>query len=206
MSNMIHAEVRKQNVTRGELRKLREQGKIPAVLKRGDGTSSPIMIEEKDLMALLKNSDQSIFQMALDDQKPVPAMVGEIQREPVNRAILHVDFRQINMQEPIRAEVRVELVGQPKGHSNDYLIQTPRVDVEIRCMPDKLPSVIEADISHLEIGNSLTAGELQLPEGVELLTEPNESVVVVLAVQKGSEAEAEAEEQTAEAEAAGEEA
>lgn len=201
MSNVIHAEVREQKVTRGELRKLREQGKIPGVLKRGDGTSSPLLIEEKQLMALLKDSDQSIFQMALGDQGIVPAMVGEIQRETLNRSILHVDFRQINMKEPIRAEVRIELVGEPKGHSNDYLIQTPRLDVEIRCMPDQLPSVIEADISHLEIGSSLSAGELKLPEGVELLTDPNEAVVVILAVQKGAEAEAEAESADAEQEA-----
>lgn len=182
MTNSIQAEHRQHGTTRGELRKLREEGKVPGVLYGKNVDNSPILVDEKELMALLRGNDHAVVHMKLEGEAEVPVMVEEVQRHSLNREILHVDFRQINMREPIRADVRVEFSGRPKGESKDYLLQVQKHDIEVRCLPDRLPALIEADISHLEIGNGLTAGELHMPEGVEMLTEPSEVIAVILAV------------------------
>lgn len=184
MNDSIRAEIRPSGTSRGQLRKLREEGKVPGVLYGKDQASSPLMVDEKELMALIKDGSTRVLQMKLGEKDDIPVMVGDVQRDALSRSILHVDFRQVNMQDPIRAQVRVEIVGEPKASKSEYLLHVQKTEVEVRCLPEHLPGVIHADISGLNIGNGLTAGQLTLPEGVELEDDPSEVIAVVMAVKK----------------------
>lgn len=185
MVETINAE-RRERTTRGELRQMREEGRVPGVVYGKDIESSPIAVAEKELMALLRENEHAVMQMKLGDGTDMPVMVESLQREPVKRTVLHVDFRHIDMKEPVRAEVRVEFVGEAQGASKDSLLQVQHNTVEVQALPNRLPPVIEADISHLEIGNGLTAGDLQLPEGVELMMDPSDVIAVLMEVQKAT--------------------
>lgn len=200
MVDTINAEIRGR-MTRGEMRQMREQGTIPGVLYGKDIESSSIAVAEKDLRALLRENEHAVMQMKLADGTEQPVMVESLQRDPIKRNLLHVDFRQIDLKEPVRAEVRVEFVGEAQGASKDSLLQVSYNTVEVQALPNLLPPVIEADISHLEIGKSLTAGELQLPEGVELVMDPGEVIASLMEVQKTTtDDEAEAVEEAAQGE------
>jgi large subunit ribosomal protein L25 len=184
MNESIHAEIRPSDAPRGQLRKLRKEGKVPGVLYGKERASSPLMVDEKELQALLKGGTARIVQMKLGEKDDIPVMVGDVQRDALTRSILHVDFRQVNMNDPITAHVRVEIVGEPKASKSEYLLHVQKTEVEVRCLPENLPSVIHADISGLHIGNGLTAGHLTLPDGVELEDDPSEVIAVVMAVKK----------------------
>jgi large subunit ribosomal protein L25 len=189
MNDIINAEMRPSDAPRGQLKKLRKEGKVPGVLYGKDRPGSPLMVDAKELLALLKDGSTRIVQMKLGEKEDIPVMVGDVQRDALTRSILHVDFREVNMNDPITAHVRVEIVGEPKANKSEYLLHVQKTEVEVRCLPERLPGVIHADISGLNIGNGLTAGQLKLPEGVELEDDPDEVIAVVMAVKKPLEPE-----------------
>lgn len=100
----------------------------------------------------------------------------------------HVDFLQINMEREVSATVRVNLKGDPVGVKQEGgVLQTEVYDVDIQCLPGKIPMEITADISQLHIGDSLLVKDLQLPEGVELLSDPDQYIASVVPPQKPEE-------------------
>jgi large subunit ribosomal protein L25 len=108
------------------------------------------------------------------------AMIRDLQVDPVDRQVLHVDFQRILMTEKLRVMVHVEPQGVPKGVKNEGgMMDFVTREVEIECLPDKIPPKIVIDVSGLEIGDHVEAKDLQMPEGVELLEEPETVIVSV---------------------------
>lgn len=189
MSNEITVENRDRHLTRGQLRELREEGMVPGVVYGKDIKNSPILVDMKELLALLKDNSRSVLEMNLPQEGTIPVMVEEVQRDHINRTLLHIDFHQITMTDPIRTNVRVELIGKPEGVAEGAMLQILKNEVEIKCLPQQLPSEITAVINHLQVGDSLLAGDLAIPEGVELLTDGHEVIATILAVKPVSEEE-----------------
>lgn len=194
----IQAENRKPG-TKSELRKLREQGKVPGSVSGKKLPPVSIAVDEKELLQLLQGHGSEIIELELPDHGKHPVMVKEVQRDTlVPSRVLHVDFHQIRLDRPVRAAVRIQLGGEAAGVKEGGVLQTVLEEIEVKAMPKDLPPVIEADISGLGIGDKLTVADLHLPPGVEGLTDPDTVVATVLQVRKSAAEEAE---EPAEAEA-----
>ncbi|WP_028609568.1 50S ribosomal protein L25/general stress protein Ctc [Paenibacillus harenae] len=179
--------------TKADLRQLRNQGKIPGIIY-GKQISEPAMVavDSKELQALLRSHPNAVIEINIPAHGKQSVMISEVQRDTMSRDVLHVDFLQINMNEKVRANVRIQAEGDSEGVKEGGILQVILHDIEVECLPGNIPDAITADISQLAIGESLLVSDLKLPQGVVIHSEPEQVIFTILSPQKElSEEEAE---------------
>ena len=133
-----------------------------------------VKVQRKQLNVVLDriNVDNTLVNLRVPGEDgEVPVLIREIQRNPVKRDILHVDFFRIKADEKIRVLVPVELIGNPEGVRNSGgILQQNRHEIEVECLPDEIPEKFELDVEELEIGDSLHVADLDTG-GVEPVEE-----------------------------------
>jgi large subunit ribosomal protein L25 len=179
----LKAEERKDG-TKSERKGLRLNGKIPGVVYGSKISSKAITIDERELLALLRSNPNAILEMDVPQLGKLPVMINEVQRDTISRHVIHVDFHQINMNEPITATVRLDFHGEPTGVKEGGILQIQHHEIAVRCLPEHLPSSIEVDISGLEVGGNMLVSELKLSSAVEIKSDENDVLVTILAPQK----------------------
>ncbi|MCS7463206.1 50S ribosomal protein L25/general stress protein Ctc [Paenibacillus doosanensis] len=200
MEAALKAETRKSD-TKSERKGLRAKGNIPAVVYGKKVSNTPIAINEKELTAILRTNPHAIIDMVMPDGSKQPVMINEIQRDPILRTILHVDFHQINMDEPVSTTVRLDFIGDAVGVQMGGILQIQHHEIEIRCLPKQIPNAIEVDVSGLEVGSSILVSDLKVGSSIEIKSMANDVLVTVLAPQKEEAAPDTAEEAEQKAEA-----
>lgn len=185
--------------TRGELKKLRQQGIIPGVVY-GTKLGNPVRISvnEKELMALLRSHPHALIDLDVPGAGKQPVMLTEVQRDSLSRDVLHIDFHQINLNEAIKTLVRIELTGDSQGVKEGGILQPMIHELEVNCLPSQIPDIIEVDVTNLQIGENLLISDIKIPSGVTTRLDADQVVVTILAPQKEL-TEAEAADQAAEA-------
>lgn len=175
--------------TKSYLRSLRKKGKIPAVVYGHQLENLHISLDARRVGKILHTHGlYGIFNLLLENRdQPVTALIREVQRDPISGEINHIDFLRISMEETITATVPVILHGEEAILSKGGILQGGIKEVEVECLPGNLPDVIRQDISHLDIGDKLTVGQLTVPAGVKILTEPEAVVASVLSPAKAEE-------------------
>lgn len=181
--------------TRSQLNQIRAEGKIPAVIYGKEIEATPLAISEREFLQLIKGDPNVIIRMDVPDEGEKSAMVHNIQRDAIKQNILHVDFLQIDLKDKINATVRIAYEGDPAGVREGGVQQIEMHEVEVQCLPTDIPAQISVDVSELQIGDSLTAGQLTMPEGVELVTAPEQVLMNILPPQASGEAVEEASEE-----------
>jgi large subunit ribosomal protein L25 len=181
----IHIDVEPRRTTgTNSNRRLRREGKIPAIVY-GDGKDSvPIHVDRKRLTEQLRKSggDNAIFLLKLSDTgQERHAMIRDMQLDPITREIVHLDFMRVLMTEKVRVQVAVELVGTAYGVKTEGgVLDFSHREVQVECLPGDIPKSLAADVEGLHVGDHLSAGDLQLPAGVTLLDEPERVLVSVM--------------------------
>lgn len=170
--------------TRGQLRTMRQQGNIPGVVY-GTSLSKPmhVTVDEKELAHLLRTHPHSLLELDIPGAGKQPVMLNEVQREPVSRHVVHVDFHQVNMNETIKTPVRLEIIGDSVGVREGGILQPMLHELEIQCLPDRIPEMIEVNVASLGIGENLLLSDIQLPEGVTTKMDSDQVIVTILAPQ-----------------------
>jgi len=191
----------------GEARRLRRKGMIPAVVYNEKAEARPIQLNAHDFGRLLKGhgSGSVLLTLALDGEEK-KVLIREMQRHPVTDTILHVDFLEVSMTRKMRVEVPVRLVGEPVGvTTGGGVLQHLLRSVTIECLPGDLVEEIVADVSALQVGQSLMAGDIPLPSSLALVTAKDVAVATVTEQREEevAAAPAEAAEATAEPELVG---
>lgn len=188
MSVTLKAEAREEN-TKSEIKQLRGQGKVPGVVYGKKVGNSIIAIDQKELLNLLHHHPHAIIDMELPDGVKQPVMIHEVQRDVISKDLLHIDFHQINMDEPVRTSVVLEFLGEAVGTTEGGILQIQHHELEIRCLPQLIPEAIPVDISRLKLGDNFLVSDLQVPAGIEIKTDPYEVIITILAQQKNLEEE-----------------
>jgi large subunit ribosomal protein L25 len=189
---------------KGVNRKLRASGRVPAVVYGHGEDTRPLTVDAHELERLLATVrvESTLIELSIEGERaPVRALVRELQTHPYRENVLHIDFYQIHAGEALTVEVPIRLVGASPGVRAGGIMQHALTELEIRCMPDQIPQVLEVDVSALEIGDSIHVSDIALPEGIEVLVDAERSVCSVIpptvAAAEGEEAvpaeEAEAE-------------
>ncbi len=168
---------------KGIARTLRRQGMIPAIVYRA-GNSLPITISKKAMAEFIDatSGEHTVVNLKFPDGDNKLAILKEYQVDPLKGDILHTDFFEVSLTEKVSVNVRVITVGEPIGVKRDSgLLQHLIREVEIMCLPDKIPGHFEVDIANLEIGQSIHVKDIKVGEGIEVLTDPDEVIVNVVA-------------------------
>ncbi len=177
----LHVEKRDE-LGKGAARSLRRKGYIPAVLYRA-GRSMPIKLRKHELVKFINSTmgEQVMISLQFEDGTTKLALMKEYQVDPVKRELLHTDFYEVSLKEKVRVSVSVVLEGEPVGVKKEGgILEYGLTQLEIECLPEKIPSHIEVDVSGLHAGESIHVGDLQLPEGVRVLNDPKEVLATVV--------------------------
>ena len=176
-------------------RKLRARGRAPGVVYGGGQEPVAVSFDPNVLEASIKESHAGINTLfGLTGDASVAdrvVMVKDLQREPIRGAVLHADFFQIDMTERLHVSVPLHLSGSAPGLLEGGVIEHSLRELELLCLPDSIPDEVVADVSSLELGQSLHVSDIVLPAGVELASDPELSVVSVLMPKVVEEAVAE---------------
>lgn len=183
MAELTLEVARREGKGKGVARKLRASGKVPAVVYGGHRDPVAIEVDRKVVSELVQKSEhgvRSIFllKMAGTDQQR-HAMIKDIQIDPVSRRMTHIDFVRVIMDEVVRLNVPVHLNGTAIGVKEGGLLDFQVRELHIECLPNAIPDSIEVDISNLAHHDYLRVGDLQAPEGVKVLDDPDRVVVGV---------------------------
>lgn len=181
-------------------RRLRATGKIPAVLYGRGAEPAPISVEWRDLRSALTTDKGLNALLTLKiGSKRTKAIVKEMQRHPVRRDVLHIDFLAVDVDKPITTDVPLLLEGEPeKVIRDDGVVEQILNVLIVTAKPDAIPGHIAVDVSDLEIGQHITVGDLQLPADVITEADPEETIATAkltsLALAEEEEEEEEGEE------------
>jgi large subunit ribosomal protein L25 len=155
---------------KGGARKIRRAGHVPAVLYGMEGKSVSIRVAPSAIKSLLRTprSTNTVVELVHPDSGLRQlAMIMDMQREPVSKAILHVDFRRVEKDEMVIVTVPVERVGRSVGEAVGGAFEQPSRTMQVRCTPFDVPARIEYDVSALDVGSRVFVDDIDLPEGVE---------------------------------------
>jgi large subunit ribosomal protein L25 len=179
---------------KGPNRRLRSQGQVPAVIY--GSAQEPIMValnfRELEKALSKPNAETNLFALAGEGIEKTTAVIREIQRDPVTRRFLHVDLFRVRMDHESEFEVPIHATRTPAGVREGGMLETHLRSITVKCLPGKLPESIDVDISGLQINKSLHVSDVQLPQGLTLVTDGAETLYGVHAVKVASETAEEA--------------
>jgi large subunit ribosomal protein L25 len=188
---------------KGAARTLRSQGQVPAVIYGHGRDPQALSLNARDLDKMLGHiqAESTVIEVTVGGQT-AKTLIREIQRHPIKRQILHVDFQALVAGEKVTVSIPITLTGVAEGVrlGGGVLDQTLR-ELEIEVDPSNIPDHIEYDVTNMVIGDSVHVSDLKLPEGVEVQDDP-ETSVAVLAAPRAVIEEAAATPEAAEGEAA----
>ena len=185
MSQLALAAHIRTETGKGAARRLRQDNQIPAIFY-GPGVD-PIMlrIEYSRLLDLEKagKGENAILDLKIqtdEGETTKKVMVKELTVDPLKNTFVHADFYEISNDREITLPIPVHLLNTPIGVAEEGgILQQIRREVTITCFPDKLIEFLEIDIADLNVGDTIRIGDLELPEGIQIMEEPNLTVAVV---------------------------
>lgn len=172
-------------------RRSRATGKVPAVVYGRGMDPVPVEVDRREfLTALHTDAGMNVLLELQLNGKKVLTLARELQRDPVKGTLLHADFVQIDVTQAVDVEVPIHVVGEAAGAKEGGVLEQPLFTVHVRCLPTDVPESIEAEISHLNIGDSLRVADLPTSDKYEITNDPDSPVVTIAAPISEEELEA----------------
>jgi large subunit ribosomal protein L25 len=187
METNLKAIVR-EGIGSSESRRLRKDGNIPAVVYGLGMDPLSVSVNAREFRNALKTEAGTNVIINLEvGSDNYTALAREIQKHPYRDEYLHIDLIQIDLTQTVEADVQIDFVGIPVGVKEEGgLVQTINSSISISALPTNIPTSIELDISALNVGDNLTATDVNLPEGVELANEEDESLLVTITLPRAA--------------------
>jgi len=180
----VTLEVERREATGKEVaKKLRREGRVPAVVYGGHREPVAITVDRKSVSELIQKSEHGIrsvflLKMAGTDQQR-HAMIKEVTIDPISRKMMHIDFVRVMMDEIVRVTVPVHLNGTAIGVKEGGLLDWQVREIHVECLPNAIPDSVEVDVSPLGSHDYIRVKDLKLPEGAKVLDDPERVVVGV---------------------------
>ena len=181
-SASLSAEVRSDR-GKGVARKLRAAGRIPGVIYGHAREATALSLVARDFDKLLQHivAASTVVDLTLKGAT-TKTLIREIQRHPFKKQILHVDFQELVAGEKVTIEVPLVFVGIPEGvRLSGALLEQIMHSIEVFADPTKIPNHIDVDVTNLAMGHSLHVRDLNLPEGIEVLSDEDATICAVIA-------------------------
>lgn len=173
---------------KGPAKQARRNNRIPGILYGRGFTPQPVEVDARSLQKalLLGAADSKLIDLVVESAAGQPAaekaLIKAIQRHPVTDRIEHIDFYRVVMTEKIEVEVPLVLTSTPIGIKMGGVLEKRMDSVRVRCLPGQIPEHFTIDVSALDLGHSLHVSDLKPSEGVQILTDAQQSLAVVTEV------------------------
>lgn len=169
--------------TKGKVKQLRRQGKLPGVFYGPKSGPVPLELSKKDFMSRVADLEGSHL-IRIKSSSPTladrVALVKEMQFHPVTGEIVHADFYEVDLTAKIRVKVPLHFVGKAEGVVRGGILQPVMREIDVECLPMNIPEYFNVEVSSLDIGHSLHVQDLAMPEGVTAIYESNLTLVTVV--------------------------
>ncbi|MNI30965.1 General stress protein CTC [compost metagenome] len=179
MTTYMQAEKRTHLNTSG-LKNLRGSGRLPGVVFGRKAENEMIHISKIEFQRWLKQGKSGFIELQLDGGGSLSVLLEDLQRDPLTRDLLHVDFQQVQTNEIVRTKIAVKFKGIPVGTKQGGVVQVQSEFIEVEALPRHLPTAIEFDISDMNIGESLYVKDWEIPSEVTVISGGNEFLVSVV--------------------------
>jgi large subunit ribosomal protein L25 len=179
----VQAERREKKLSKGQRRLLRDSGHVLASVygRDTDAVSVTVPIEAIRDVLSAETGMNTLIDLTLDGQRHL-ARIAKVETDIYSRRLLHVGFQKIKATEPRKATIPVEITGEPEAvHNHTARMETGVREIEVMALPERLAPAVMLDISELAVGDVLRAGDIELPAGHELVTDPEMPLVSVKA-------------------------
>ncbi len=187
METNLKAKVR-ENSGSAQSRRSRGEGNIPAVVYGLGMDPVSVEIDAREFTNALKTEAGSnvIFNLEIGKEK-YTALAREIQKHVYRNEFLHVDFIQVDLSQTVDADVQVNFTGIPMGVKEEGgVVQTVNSTITITALPTNIPTSLDLDISELNVGDNLAAADVDLPEGVELANDEDDSILITITIPRAA--------------------
>lgn len=169
----IDAEERK-DTGKGASRRLRREGRIPAIIYGGTKAQKPMAITLDSAAIKKSTSHEGFFSHVLTiniGSKSQQALVMDVQRHPSREWVTHLDFQRVNKSTVVHKRIPIHFLNEEKcvGVKSGGLVQHALTDVEVTCKASDLPEYLEVDMAAMEVGDTVHLSDLTVPKGVELV-------------------------------------
>ena len=163
-------------------RRLRREGRVPAVVYGTSIDTSAVHVESRELYGVLRTEAGLNAIIELDiEGSTLLAIAREVQRDPIRGDITHLDFIEVRLDTEIDAEVGIDYLGIPEGVTNaGAIVEVLEASIMISALPNAIPSIIEVDIEHLELHDTLKVSDLPTIEGVTYALEQDHTLLTVV--------------------------
>ena len=160
-------------------RRLRRGGLVPGVVYSGGSEARPFQVAERDVRNVLAEG-AALFDLEIEGSKVVPVVVKEQQHHPVRGNLQHIDLQEVRLDEAIQAEVAVELEGADSapGVKGGGVLEHVTREVTVEALPTEIPDRLVADVSAMEVNDTLQLSALVVPEGVKLVADDPDEVTI----------------------------
>ncbi|RQD74668.1 MAG: 50S ribosomal protein L25 [Candidatus Syntrophonatronum acetioxidans] len=177
--------VKREKTSKGAIKEMRKKGFIPAVVYGKEVENTLLAVDWKELFQALNTSAGSnvLIDLVMEDNggtRKETVMVREVQKHPLKEFYLHVDFIGISLKDKVEVKVPIYFKGEPKGSREGGVPSIQIREVMVESLPTAIPEYLEVDVSDLDIGESLNIGDLMVPEGVEIVDDPEETIITVV--------------------------
>ena len=172
--------------TKNDARRVRRDGKIPAVVYGAGKQALTVSVDPRQVSRILhsETGHNTVFDLAMDGER-TKAMIVDWQYEPIKGSLLHIDLKRIAMDQKLRVNVPIELVGEPAGvkQQGGILEQIAR-EVEVECLPGDIPNAIELSVSELVFGTVLRISDLPKNDKVKYISDPDQPVAHIITIKE----------------------
>jgi large subunit ribosomal protein L25 len=174
-------------------RRLRASGMVPAILYGdGDGGTTALAVPDRIVDYTLQHlGDNALYDIDLGSGGST-ARIVDVQRDPVSGRLVHLDFAPVNMRERIEVTVPLHVVGESPGAEEGGVLQQVAYEVQIETLPGDIPQELTLDVSSLGMNENLTLADVRLPDGISLISNPEEVAATVTAPTEITEEDLEA--------------
>lgn len=186
---------------KGAAKRMRKAGRIPAILYGKGQDAVSISLGGRDIFHLLSTpgATTNVLELEIDEggkNQKKNVLIRKIQKHPFREEVLHLDLLEVAMDQELSVMVPIEVIGESKGVKEGGILELKRRELEVVCLPGKIPHTIAIDITHLGVGDSVHVEDIAPPEGVQIPFESNYAIlsVVAPAVEAAPEEAPEAEE------------
>ena len=194
---IVKAELRESR-GKNDSRRLRQAGKVPVSVYGGGGEAVAAVVELKDLAAILRSDSgqNTIFSLDMTGEGTGDVIFHDRQIDPLRGRLVHADLRRLAKGEKIEVTVPIHIVGEAAGLVEEGAVLNQQTrEIKVLCEPSKIPEFIEADVTNLQVGESIHISDLKFGEGLEVHELP-ETVVASVVIVKEEELEPQLEEGT----------
>jgi large subunit ribosomal protein L25 len=171
----------------GASRRLRREGKVPAIVYGGNAQPVNIELDHNSIFHAMRKEafHSSVLELTVDGKAAGQVLLRDYQMHAFKPIVMHVDFQRIDANQKLHKKVPLHFNGQessPAVKQSGAIVSHIMTEIDIKCLPKDLPEFIEVDLSGLKVGETLHISQLQLPAGVEAVHHGSEDPAVATAV------------------------